>query len=86
MAGNRKFEVLPLHELSLVGLNMANYLKHIYLWWIWLSDSILICVVIIIILGALSNVDSLFRLLPALAYAVEMSNFMADFALGIFSF
>ena len=85
MAGYGKFEVFSLHEFSSVGLNMVNYLKHIYPWWIWLSDSILINVVVVIVLAALSNVNSLFRLPFALAYTVEMSNFMTSLVLGILS-
>ena len=84
VAGYWKFEVFSLIELSPVGFNMVNYLKRTYpWWWIWLSDSIFIDVGVIIILGALDKVGCLFGSFLALAYLVEMSNFMAVFALGI---
>ena len=63
-----ELQVLPLIELSPVGFNMVNCLKHTYPWWIWLSDSHLIDVGVIVILGALSNVNTGFRLLLALAH------------------
>ena len=79
-----KFEVFSLIESSSVGLNMINHFKHIYPWrWIWLSDSIFINVGVIIILGGLNKVGSLGGSLLALAYFVEMSNFITFFALGI---
>ena len=69
---------------SSVGLNMINHFKHIYPWrWIWLSDSIFINVGVIFVLGALNKVGLLGGSLLALAHFVEMSNFMASFALGI---
>ena len=84
VAHYRKFEVLSLIEFSSVGHNMINHFKHIYPWrWIGLSDSISINVDVIIILGALNKVGSLGGSFLALAHFVEMSNFMADFALGI---
>ena len=79
-----KLEVFSLIELSSVGLNMVNHFKHVYPWrWIWLYDSIFINVGVIIILGALNKVGLLGGSLLALAHFVEMSNFMAVFALGI---
>ena len=79
-----KFEVFFLIELSSVGLNMINHFKHIYPWrWIGLSDSIFINVGIIIVLGALNKASSLGGCFLALAHFVEMSNFIAVFALGI---
>ena len=79
-----KFEVLSLIEFSSVGLNMVNHLKHIYPWrWIRLSDSIFINLGVIIILGALNKVGSLGGSFLAHAHFVEMSNFVAHFALGI---
>ena len=81
-----KFEVLSLIEFSSVGLNMINHFKHIYPWrWIGLSDSIFINVGVIIILGILNKVGSLGGSFLALAHFVEMSNFMAVFALSILS-
>ena len=81
-----KFEVFSLIEFSSVGLNMINHFKHIYPWrWIWLSDSIFIKVGVITILGALNKVGSLGGSFLALAYFVEMSNFMTSLALGILS-
>ena len=63
---------------------MVNHFKHIYPWrWIWLSDSIFINVVVIIILGALNKVGSLVGSFLALAHFVEMSNFVSFFAFGI---
>ena len=84
MAGYGKFQVLPLHSSS-VGLNMVNEFKHIYPWWIWLSDSIFIDVGVIIILGGgdLNKIGSLFISFLGLAYLVEMSNFMAVLGHGI---
>ena len=46
-------------------------------------NSIFINVVVIIILGCLNKIGSLFSSLHGLAYLVEMSNFMAVFALCI---
>ena len=54
-----KFEEFPFTELSPVGINMVNHFKHIYPWWIWLSDSIFINVSFIIILGNCSQVSPL---------------------------
>ena len=80
----RKFEVFFLIKSSSVGLNMINHFKHIYPWrWIWLSDSIFIKVGVIIILGGLNKVGSQGGFFLTLAHFVEMSNFMAFFALGI---
>ena len=79
VAGYGEFKMLS----SLVGLNMVNWLKHIYPWWIWLSDSIFIDVGVIIILGGLNKIGSLFSSFLGLAYLVEISNFMAVFALCI---
>ena len=62
---------------------MVNQLKHIYPWWIWLSDSIFIDVGVIIILGCLNKIGSLISSFLGLAYLVKMSNFMAVFALCI---
>ena len=79
-----KFEVFSLIEFSSVGLSMINHFKHIYPWrWIGLSDSIFIDVGVIIVLGALNKVGLLGGSFLALAHFVEMSNFMAVFALGI---
>ena len=79
-----EFEVFSLIEFFCVGLSMINHFKNIYSWrWIWLSDSIFINVGVIIILGALNKVGSLGSSFLALAYLVEMSNFMASLALGI---
>ena len=64
------------------SLNLPLF-KHIYPWWIWLSDSIFINVGIIIPLGALNKVGSLGCSFLALACLVEMSNFMTSLALGI---
>ena len=77
-----KLEVISLIASSSVGLIMINHFKHIYPWWIWLSDSIFISVGVIIILN---KVGSLGGSLLALANFVEMSNFMTFFALGILS-
>ena len=82
VAGYGKSEVLPPHSSS-VGLNMVNKFKHIYPWWIWLSDSIFVDVGVIIILGGLNKISSLFSSFLGLAYLVEMSNFMAGLTLGI---
>ena len=79
VAHYEKFEEFSLIESSSDGLNMINHFKHICPWWIWLSDSIFINVGVIIILWGLNKVGSLL----ALAHFVEMSNFMAIFALGI---
>ena len=79
-----KFKVLPLIEFSSVGLSTINQFKHIYPWrWIWLSDSIFINVGVIIISRALNKVGSLGGSFLALAYLMEMSNFMTILALGI---
>ena len=78
-----KFEVFSLIESSSVGLNMINHFKHIYPWWIWLSDSIFINVGVIIVLGAQNKVGLLGGSFLALAYLVEMSNFMTSLVLGI---
>ena len=83
MARYGRFEVLSLIKSSSVGLNMINHFKHIYPWWIWLSDSIFINVGVIIILGSLNKVGPLVGSLLALAHFVEMSNFMTSLALGI---
>ena len=81
-----EFKVFSLIQFSSVGLNMINHFKHVYPWrWIWLSDSIFINAVVIIILGALNKVGSLGGSFLALAYFVEMSNFMTGLALGILS-
>ena len=77
VAGYGEFKVFS----SSVGLNI----KHIYPWWIWLSDSIFINVGVVIIFGGLNKVGPLFASFLALAYLVEMSNFMAVFALFILS-
>ena len=82
MARYWELQVLPFIELSPVGFNMINCLKHIYPWWIWLSDSILIYMVVIIVLG-LSNVNSRLGPFLALAHTVEVSNFVACLALSI---
>ena len=77
-------EVLSLIEFSSVGHNMINHFKHINPWrWIGLSDSIFINVGVIIIFRALNKVGSLGGSFPALAHFVEMSSFVAVFALGI---
>ena len=79
-----KLEVFSFIEFSSVGLNMVNHFKHIYPWrWIRLSDSIFINMGVIVILGPLNKVCSLVGSFLALAHFVEMSNFMADFTLGI---
>ena len=79
-----KFEVFSLIKFSSVGLNMVNHFKHIYpLGWIGLSDSIFIDVGVIIVLEALNKVGLLGGSFLALAHFVEMSNFMAVYALGI---
>ena len=75
--------MFSLTESSSVDLNIINYFKHIYPWWIWFSDSIFINVGVIIILGGLIKVGSLGGSLVALSHFVEMSNFMTFFALGI---
>ena len=68
---------------SLGGSNMVNYLKHIYHWWIGLSDSILIDVGVIFTLGwYLDKIGSLASFL-GLAYLVEVSYFVAFLALCI---
>ena len=65
--------------------NMVNYLKHIYPWLIWLSDSIFIDVGVIFILGwCLDKIGSLASFL-GLAYLVEVSYFVTFLALCIFS-
>ena len=78
-----KFEVFSLWSPG--GSNMVNYLKHIYPWWIWLSDSIFIDVSVIFILGwCLDKIGSLASFL-GLAYLVEVSYFVTFLALCIFS-
>ena len=78
---NWEFKVLYLWFLG--GSNMVNYLKHIYHWWIELSDSILIDVGVIFILGwCLDKISSLASFL-GLAYLVEVSYFVAFLALCI---
>ena len=81
MAHYGKFEMFSLIEFSSVGLSMINHFKHVYP--IRLSDSIFINVGAIIVMGALNKVGSLDGSFLALAHFVEMSNFMAVFALGI---
>ena len=82
LCGNWLFDVLSLW--SPVGSNMINYLKHIYPWWIWLSDSIFVNVGVIIILGwCLDKIGSLASFL-GLAYLVEVSYFVTVLTLGIF--
>ena len=82
--GNWELEVLSLWSLG--GFIMVNYLKHIYPWWIWLSDSIFVNVgVIIIIMGwCLDKIGSLGPFL-GLSYLVEMSYFVTVLALCILS-
>ena len=54
------------------GSNMVNYLKHIYPWWIWLSDSIFLDVGVIFTLGwSLDKISSLASFL-GLAYLVKV--------------
>ena len=65
---------------------MVNELKHIYPWWIWLSNSIFINVGVLIILGwCLNKIGSLSGSFLGLVYLVEMSNFVAVLALCILS-
>ena len=65
------------------GSNMVNYLKHIYSWWIWLSDSIFIDVGVIFTLQwHLDKISSLASFL-GLAYLVEVSYFVTFLALCI---
>ena len=78
-----EFVVLSFIELSPVGIYMINCLKHIYPWWIALSDSIFINVSVIIVMGALNKIGSLGGSFLALAYTVELSNFVACFAFCI---
>ena len=79
-----KFEMFLFIELSPVGFNMVNHLKHIYpWWWIWLSDSIFINVDVIIILGGLHEVSPQGGSFFVLTHLVEMSNFVTLLAFGI---
>ena len=78
---NWKLEVFLLWSLG--GSNMVNYLKHIYHWWIGLPDSILIDVSVLFTLGwCLDKIGSPASFL-GLAYLVEVSYFVAFFALCI---
>ena len=78
---NWEFKVLSLWSLG--GSNMVNYLTHIYHWWIWLPDSILVDVGVICILGwCLNKISSLASFL-GLAYLVEVSYFVEFLTLHI---
>ena len=75
------WESRVLSQCSTGGFNM---LKHIYPWWIRLSDSILMDVSVIIILGwCLNKIGMLPGPFLGLAYFVEVSNFVEVLALCI---
>ena len=80
--GNWEFEVLSLWSPG--DFNMVNYLKHIYPWWIWLSHSIFIVGVIIIMGWCLDKIGSLGPFL-GLAYLMEVTYFVTVLAICILS-
>ena len=83
VCGDWELKVLSLWSPG--GFNMINCLKHIYLWWIWLSHSNFLDVGVIIILGwCLDKIGSLGPF-PGLAYLMEASYFVTVLALCIFS-
>ena len=71
-----ELQVLPVIELSPVGFNMVNCLKHIYPWWIWFSNTIFIDVGVIIVIWGLNKFGSLFGSFLALANTMKVYYFV----------